>query len=121
APAARAATQPLAPGPLALRAWRRAAHGDGNLRAPQRVHEVDLDGMLEVLAPCRRRLARAHAAEHLVDEVREAALFVRLATRASAPELEAARAALAGPEREPVAAVRPAPVLAGAVGIEVRL
>ena len=79
--AARAAAQPLSPGSLALRARRRTTHGDGELRAAKGVHEVDLDGVLEILATRRRRLARAHAAEHLVDEVGEGALFVRLATR----------------------------------------
>src|SRR5262249_21927082 len=85
AAAARARPHPLAPGAVALRARDGPAHGDRELRAAERVHEVDLDRMLEVLAPRRRGgLRGSRAAEHLVGEIGEAPLLVRLALAAAA-------------------------------------
>src|SRR5262249_26806563 len=106
--ARRAGTTPDPTRPLARGARGRPPDRDGRLRAAQGVHEVDLDGILDVLpTPVLRLLGGA--AEHLVQDVREAAVVARASGSATAlRELEAEPLRVVAPaEREPLAALRP--------------
>src|SRR5437667_160235 len=120
AAAARAGAHPLPAPAAALRAGRRPADADGRLRAPQRIEEVHLDGVLQVGAARRPRRGAGGGArpEQLLDDVGEATLLVVLLLRGAPPtppagaaEAEALERTLAA-EGEAVPALGPALVLA---------
>src|SRR5207302_2902599 len=113
AAAARAGAHPLPAPAAALRAGRRPADADGRLRAPQRIEEVHLDGVLEVGAARRPRRGAGGGArpEQLLDDVGEATLLV-VRLRSGAPPAPPGRTAEAeAPEATRAAGgqTRPAP------------
>src|SRR5437773_7061357 len=87
AAATRAGAHPLPAPAAALRAGRRPTDADGRLRAPQRIEEIHLDGVLEVGAARRPRRGAGGGArpEQLLDDVGEATLLVVLLLRGAPP------------------------------------
>src|SRR5207245_2466613 len=120
AAAARAGAHPRPAPAAALRAGRRPTDADGRLRAPQRIEEIHLDGVLEVGAASRPRRGAGGDArpEQLLADVGEATLLVVRLLRGAPPtppagaaEAEALERTLAA-EGEGAPALGPALVLA---------